>query len=514
LFRRFIKALFSRFVTVGLLIIMQVAWIGVMFTILSEHYLIIRIASIVLSVIIALYILNKQEVPEYKLPWMLVVIAFPPFGIIVFLAFGSNRPGRILKKKYQRIDEESKKHLTQSRENMALLQNISPVAHGQAEYLHKSSGACLRLEGETDYFPMGEDMFPVLVEELKKAKHFIFMEYFIVEEGKFWNTILDVLKEKVNEGVEVRFMYDDVGSIGKVSVAYAKKLCKLGIHAQAFRPFRPFVSVMHNNRDHRKITVIDNEVAFTGGVNLADEYINEVERFGRWKDNSVMMKGEVVKDFTNMFLTLWDLQAGVVSNYRKYTAYPQYPHEEPHKKGFVCAYGDGPKPMYMEQVGKNVYLNILNSATEYVYITTPYLVCDNELLSAIRHAAERGVDVRMITPHIPDKKSVYMITRSNYGILMEGGVKIYEYTPGFIHAKTFVSDDKYAVVSTINLDYRSLVHHYECGLWMYGTDTVQKVKADLLSTMAESHEVSCEEAKLNLPQELLKSILQIFTPLL
>jgi cardiolipin synthase len=388
------------------------------------------------------------------------------------------------------------------------------VAHGQAEYLHKSSGACLRLEGETDYFPMGEDMFPVLVEELKKAKHFIFMEYFIVEEGKFWNTILDVLKEKVNEGVEVRFMYDDVGSIGKVSVAYAKKLRTFGINAQVFRPFRPFVSVMHNNRDHRKITVIDNEVAFTGGVNLADEYINEVERFGRWKDNSVMVKGEAVKDFTNMFLTLWDLQAGVVSNYRKYTSYPQYPSESKHGNGFVCVYGDGPKPMYMEQVGKNVYLNILNSATEYVYITTPYLVCDNELLSAIRHAAERGVDVRMITPHIPDKKSVYMITRSNYGMLLEGGVKIYEYTPGFIHAKTFVSDDKYAVVSTINLDYRSLVHHYECGLWMYGTATVQKVKDDLLSTMAESHEVSRDEAKLSVPQEFLKSMLQIFTPLL
>lgn len=500
---------------VALLIIGQVLLIAVMLTIGANHFIPFQIASMLLSLILVLVVVNKQEVPEYKLPWILLVTLLPPFGAIIYLIFGNNHTGYWAKKKFRPIAEESAKYQVQDQEKLAELKKIDPLTASHAKYMNVTGGAVLHGAGEIEYYPMGEDLFPSLMRELKKAKKFIFMEYFIVEEGLFWNSILDVLAEKVKEGVEVRFMYDDVGSIGKVPANYVKKLQARGIDAQVFRPFRPIVSVIHNNRDHRKITVIDNKVAFTGGVNLADEYINEIVRFGRWKDNSVMIKGECVRDFTNMFLTLWDLQADRVSDYERYVNEPcSEAGAEPQTQGFAAAYGDGPKPFYLEQVGKNVYLSILETATDYVYITTPYLVCDNELMSAICQTAERGVDVRMITPAIPDKKMVFMITRSNYEPLLKAGVRIYEYTPGFIHAKTFISDDKVATVSTINLDYRSLVHHYECGLWMYRTPVIADIKKDMLSTMEESHEVVGDEAELKFGQKLIKSVLQIFTPLL
>lgn len=523
-FRRFINRLFSRFVIVGLLIIAQVILFGIFLGLPGmpelnifgwpEEYA--KIAQSLLwtaGVLLILVILNKDGVAEYKLPWLLVVALFPSLGIAIYLFFGSQEPGRRMKREYAPIAAHAEKCVVQNEELLAQLETKDPIAAGQAKYLYESSHAAIHSDTYMEYYPFGEDMFPALIRELKKAKHFIFMEYFIVEEGKFWDTVLDVLAEKAAEGVEVRFMYDDVGSIGKVPAYYVRKIRTRGVKAQVFRPFLPFVSVIHNHRDHRKITVIDNAVAFTGGVNLADEYINHVERFGRWKDNSVMLRGSCVKDITAVFLTLWDLQARTLSDYEKYTSLP-CEREEERGNGVVSFFADGPSPFYAEQVGKDVYLNILNQAKNYVYITTPYLVCDNEILSAIRLAARRGVDVRMITPHIPDKKSVYLITRSNYRSLLDAGVRIYEYTPGFIHAKTFLADDNIGVVSTINLDYRSLVHHFECGVWMYETDILPEIKKDLLDTMAESREVGDKEAKLNFAQRIAKSLMQVFTPLL
>lgn len=521
-FRRFINRLFSRFVIVGLLIIAQVVLFGIflglpgfpesnIFGFTEEQAHIANAIIWILGALLILVILNKDGVAEYKLPWLLVVALFPSLGIAIYLFFGSQEPGRRMKREYAPIAAHAEKCITQDEVLLHALEEKDPVAAGQAKYLYQSSHAAIHSDTYMEYYPFGEDMFPALVRELKKAKHFIFMEYFIVEEGEFWNTILDILEEKAAEGVEVRFMYDDVGSIGKVPARYVKKIRARGVQAQVFRPFLPFASVIHNHRDHRKITVIDNTVAFTGGVNLADEYINVVERFGRWKDNSVMLRGSCVKDITAVFLTLWDLQTRSLSDYEKYTSISC---ETEKNNGIVSFFADGPSPFYGEQVGKDVYLNILNQAKDYVYITTPYLVCDNEILSAIRLAARRGVDVRMITPHIPDKKSVYLITRSNYRSLLDAGVRIFEYTPGFIHAKTFLADDKIGVVSTINLDYRSLVHHFECGVWMYETDILSQVKQDLLTTMEVSREVGEKEATLNFAENIAKSLMQVFTPLL
>lgn len=564
IFRRFIQLLFSRMIVVALLIILQIIWIWLLFELLAEYNTIIQICTAVLGVVLVLVVINKDEVPEYKMPWLLVIVISPILGGVLFVFFGSNQPGRRMKREYMRLEREAGRVICQNEKILAALEEKDAVAAAQAKYIYESSRSPVYDGTHTQYFPMGEDMFPAMVRELKKAEKFVFLEYFIIEEGRFLNTILEILQRKMQEGVEVRIMYDDIGSIGKVRMGYARKLRKMGFNAQVFRPFLPFISTVHNNRDHRKIMVIDNRVAFTGGINLADEYINEKLRFGTWKDTGIMVEGDCVAEFTCMFLTLWDLQARQLSDYPKYAEYHPVSAENADKsdtetagaaaqttiaagqtaaeggtgeavqtdscavatadvcapllsvreRGYVACFGDGPAPFYEEQVGKNIYLNILNNATDYVYISTPYLVCDNELLSAIRLAARRGVDVRLITPHIPDKKVVYLITRSSYSSLMEAGVKIYEYTPGFIHAKNFLSDDKYAVVSTINLDYRSLVHHFECGVWMYDTPTVAKIKGDFLRTLADSREVPAEEAELNLAQNIVKSLVQVITPLL
>ncbi len=565
IFRRFIQLLFSRMIVVALLIILQIIWIWLVFEALAEYNTIIQICTAVLGVVLVLVVINKDEVPEYKMPWLLVIVISPILGGVLFIFFGSNQPGRRMKREYMRLEREADRVIRQNEKILAALEEKDAVAAAQAKYIYESSRSPVYDGTHTQYFPMGEDMFPAMVRELKKAEKFVFLEYFIIEEGRFLNTILEILQRKMQEGVEVRIMYDDIGSIGKVRMGYARKLRKMGFNAQVFRPFLPFISTVHNNRDHRKIMVIDNRVAFTGGINLADEYINEKLRFGTWKDTGIMVEGDCVAEFTCMFLTLWDLQARQLSDYPKYAEYHPVSAENADKsdtetagaaaaqtmiaaeqtategatgeavqtdscavaaadvcapllsvreRGYVACFGDGPAPFYEEQVGKNIYLNILNNATDYVYISTPYLVCDNELLSAIRLAARRGVDVRLITPHIPDKKVVYLITRSSYSSLMEAGVKIYEYTPGFIHAKNFLSDDKYAVVSTINLDYRSLVHHFECGVWMYDTPTVAKIKGDFLRTLADSREVPAEEAELNLAQNIVKSLVQVITPLL
>lgn len=544
--KKLAQLLFSRMAIVALLIILQIIWIWLLFEYLADYNVVIHVLTTIIGAILLLVVVNKDEVPEYKMPWMLVIVISPILGGVLYVFFGSNQPGRLMKRQYSKIEEQSDRIIKQNLDVIESLRKENSVACAQAMYLYESSRSPVYTNSYTRYFSMGDDMFPVMVRELKKAKRFIFIEYFILEEGLFWNTILDILKQKLEEGVEVRVMYDDIGSIGKVPMIYPTKLRKMGFNAQVFRPFLPFISTVHNNRDHRKIMIVDNRVAFTGGVNLADEYINKKQRFGTWKDTGIMLEGECVSEFTAMFLTLWDVQARTISDYKKYAGFNPYivpmpalkgkneedvpervaPEEFAHapvnvslaerkkEEGYVVCFGDGPKPFYEEQVGKNAYLNILNNATDYVYIATPYLICDNELLSAIRLAARRGVDVRMITPRIPDKQTIYLITRSNYSTLIEAGVKIYEYTPGFIHAKNFVSDDKYAVVSTINLDYRSLVHHFECGVWMYNTPTVANIKADMLKTIGQSKQISAEEAKLNVMQNLVKSIVQIVTPLL
>lgn len=355
-------------------------------------------------------------------------------------------------------------------------------------------------------------MFPDMLEALKSAEHFIFMEYFIVEEGYMFDQIADILEEKAKSGVDVRFIYDDVGCISTLPPKYFRKLEERGIKCVAFNPFLPLISVVMNNRDHRKIFVVDGNIGFTGGINLADEYINKVERFGYWKDSGIRIEGDGVWNLTVMFLEMWNYIKGTSEEYDRFKP-SVYQKKTFSQDGFVQPYGD--TPLDYENVGENIYLNIISSAKDYVYIFTPYLIIDHEMLITLCNAAKRGVDVRIVTPGVPDKKTVYLLTQSYYEPLIRNGVKIYQYTPGFIHAKNFVCDDEIATVGSVNLDFRSLFLHFECGVWMYQSKAVMQVKRDCLETFAHSEEITLEFCRRRpAAVRAVQGMMRLFAPLL
>ena len=339
-----------------------------------------------------------------------------------------------------------------------------------AHYMHRSGCHPVYENTSVAYFPLGEDKFEEMLKQLETARHFIFMEYFIVDEGVMWGRILEILAKKAAEGVDVRVMYDGTCEFSLLPHDYPKRLRALGIRCKMFAPVTPFVSTHYNYRDHRKILVIDGHTAFNGGVNLADEYINQRVKYGHWKDTAVMIKGEAVKSFTLMFLQMWGIGEREDETGR-FLTYPVFPVEN--AKGFVIPYGDC--PLDNDKLGERVYMDILNRSLEYVHIMSPYLILDGEMETALKFAAERGVDVALMLPGIPDKAVPYALAKTHYTSLLESGVKIYEYTPGFVHAKVFVSDSREAVVGTINLDYRSLYHHFECATYMYRTDCISKI---------------------------------------
>ena len=392
------------------------------------------------------------------------------------------------------------------------LEKESEYAKNQALYMINYSNCPIYENTYNEYLTPGEVKFEKLVEELKKAKHFIFLEYFIIEEGIMWNTILEILKEKAKEGVDVRVIYDDVGCVMKLPYKYGDKLEKYGIKCRVFNPFIPIFTNRLNNRDHRKIAVIDGYVGFMGGINLADEYINAFEKYGHWKDAAILLKGEAVFNLTVMFLTMWDFINNSDDDYLKYRP-ENFTNEKYLSKGYVQPFDDS--PLVNEPIGETVYLNLINKAKKYIYINTPYLIIDNEMATALKIAAKSGVDVRIVTPHIPDKWFVHAVTRSYYQSFIKDNIKIYEYTPGFMHSKTFVVDDEYAVVGSINLDFRSLYLHFECGAWLYKTDSVLKLKEDFLDTLELCQQISlqdCENVKW--PVKFGRLILRMFSPLL
>lgn len=388
-------------------------------------------------------------------------------------------------------------------------QNIH--ASNQSRYLQNSAYGPPFKNTSTEYFPLGEFKFKKLKEELKKAKEFIFLEYFIIDEGKMWSEILEILLEKVSKGVDVRVIYDDFGCVLTLPYRYDKKLESMGIKCAIFNPLIPILTPRLNNRDHRKIAIIDGQVGFTGGINLADEYINGIDRFGHWKDSAIMIKGEAVWSLTVMFLSMWDYMKGIDEGFNKFKKETHENYKE--QNGYVQPFTDN--PLDDETVGEITYLNLINKAKNYVYITTPYLIIDNEMVVALTSAAKVGIDVRIITPHNPDKWYVQAVTRSYYKVLLEEGVKIYEYTPGFIHSKNFIVDDEYGVVSTINMDYRSLYLHFECGVWMYKTDSIMDMKKDFLNTLKVSKKITYDEAvRIKMYRRLGRSILRVFSPLM
>lgn len=409
-------------------------------------------------------IIASDDNPDYKVPWLLFVLIIPIAGFMLYFMFYS----RTLQKRFIKRLDALKNQGYQKDDNklFSTLEQENPAVASQAKMLCKISEAHLFSGTKQDYFPLGEDMHYRLLEDLETAEKFIYMEYFIIEEGKFWNSILDILKRKAAAGVEVKVLYDDIGCMMTLPGDYHKVLKSYGIEAAPFSRLKGNADSEFNNRSHRKITVIDGKIGYTGGVNIADEYINEIVKYGHWKDTGIRLEGEAVWELTKLFLVDFGINVRKMPQIRT----DLYPQSEFAEQGYVIPFGDGPHPIYKRRVGKSVIQNMLAGATRYAWMTTPYLIIDNDLCTDLENAALRGVDVRIIVPHIPDKKLIFGMTRSFYHRLMVAGVKIYEYEPGFIHAKSYLVDDNQAMIGTINLDYRSLVHHFENGVWIYNCE--------------------------------------------
>ncbi|HCX64058.1 MAG TPA: cardiolipin synthase [Eubacteriaceae bacterium] len=469
--------------------------------------------SIVLSILVVFWILNDNTNPAYKIAWMIPILLFPLFGGIFYLVFGRSRVSKKMKHRLLELSEKTREATGVHWEAMEALYKDHPQAFKQATYIKDYADSPPYDNTESSYLSTGEEKYHAVMQEIKKAEKYIFLEYFIIEPGEMWDSILEVLIEKVKKGVDVRVIYDDVGCLMTLPYDYDKTLRSYGIQCIKFNPLKPILIKSFNHRDHRKIIVVDGKVGFTGGINLADEYINIKERFGHWKDTAIMIKGEGVWNFTVMFLALWDFIDEEKNSYLSYR--PTYPNIGSgfRENGIVQPFGD--IPLDNEAVGETVYLNIINQAIDYVYITTPYLVIDNEMTVALTTAAKSGVDVRIITPFIGDKWYVQYITRSNYKRLMDAGVKIYEYTPGFIHSKTYVADDKYGVVGTINMDYRSLYLHFECGVWLYKSPVVDDIKKDFHETLRQSKRMTKADVKnVKLHIRIIRFFLRAFAPLM
>ena len=501
------KMLFSRMVISFLLVVLQLAVFVSAASWLRDYSIYIQIFFMILSAIVIIQIIaSKSETLQIKLPWIVLIAMFPVFGILWYYFYSENR----MRKKYMKNLSKQTYTIKEATGNVSDIDGLedNQKAYRQSEYILKSCDMPVYQHTGTTYFEIGEKYYEALLQDLRDAKKFIFIESFIVSQGVMWDTILEILKQKVQEKVEVRVMFDDWGTIETLPYRYNKKLESYGIQCVVFNPIVPILAVRHNNRDHKKIIVIDGNIAYTGGINLADEYINQKLRFGHWKDSGLKIQGNAVKNFTFMFLESWHYYRNREEDYRRYM-----PTMEAETDGYVQPYIDN--PMDEELVARNVYVNILNDATNYVYITTPYLIMDIELTNAILSAAKRGVDVEIITPHIPDKWYVHAVTRSFYGQLIKAGVKIFEYTPGFIHAKNVICDDTIATVGTVNFDYRSLYHNYECGAWMYETHVIRNMKKDFVSTREISLEITQALVdKTPFLERVMQETLKFFSPML
>jgi len=510
---KWFRSLFRRRVIYILIIALQLLFL-LSFIIMGSHkYMWMNYALQAVSFFVALYIINKHDKSGYKLLWGFLILSFPVLGGLVYVLFNFQTSTAKFSKRMELIEKNSKSLFTLTGNHLNEVCNKVPEHKHQIKYLQEFAGFPIYKNTTTEYLSPGEKKYKRLVQELEKAEKYIFLEYFIIQEGIMWNTILEILSVKAVQGVEVRVMYDDVGCFFLLPRDYPQYLKSLGIQCSVFNPFRPFLSAKQNNRDHRKIAVIDGKVAFTGGINLADEYINVKLKHGHWKDASVVLEGEAAWSFTLMFLQMWALNSGEFEYFEKY--YPWTEKSCPIKNttdNYAQPYTDS--PMDNENVGEHVYLQIINNAKDYVYINTPYLIIDDTLISSLSMAAKSGVDVRIVTPRHGDKWFVHTTTRSYYRELVKSGVKIYEYTDGFIHSKTFVSDDTTATVGTTNLDYRSLYLHFECGVCMYNTAAVTEVRDDFIKTLDGCCQITEEDMKGSAVNRFIQDLLRLFAPLM
>ena len=489
------RLIFSRFFLFALLLVLQVAIVVMACLQFSEKLPILLNLQWVFTFIMIIYLFNNSMDYSAKLTWMLLIAFLPLPGTVMLWWTQANIGHRMETEMVGKQIELTRNMLAQPENVIKEIEHDGSGTDDISRYLNKTGCFPVYDKTQATYFPLGEKKFEAMLAELEKAEKYIFMEYFIIQEGYMWGRILDVLIRKAQAGVEVRVMYDGMCEMATLPAGYYKLLNAKGIKAKPFSPIKPIISSHYNYRDHRKILVIDGKVAFNGGVNLADEYINRIERFGHWKDTAVMIKGPAVKSFTLMFLQMWNIVTEAdtdgTSDYEKWLSLPVC--EEKDAKGYVIPYCDSPLDKY--KAGEAVYMDILYRATDYVHMMSPYLILDDELETALCFAAQRGVDVRLILPGIPDKKIAYSLAKTHYKKLYEAGVKIYEYTPGFVHAKVFVSDDMKAVVGTINLDYRSLYHHFECATYMYKTDCIADIESDFRDTLPKCREVTAQTIK-------------------
>ncbi|MFI3284521.1 MAG: cardiolipin synthase, partial [Erysipelotrichaceae bacterium] len=499
--------IFSRILIVSCLVLIQIAIICVAFIWFYDFIEYIWGGFSLLSIVLVVWIINDQSNPAFKLAWVLPVLVFPVVGGFLYLFIETNFGGKTFNKNVQQILNDTK-FLLKTKDEVRNQLKEKPL-NTLSTYIENVSGFPVYQNTTLEYFPLGEAKFAAMKQELSLAKEFIFLEYFIIQEGIMWNEILAVLVKKAAEGVDVRVMYDGIGTIRTLPINYDKQLKAMGIKAKVFSPVVPLVSTHQNNRDHRKILVIDGKVAFNGGINLADEYINQKKVHGHWKDVAIILKGEAVKSFTLMFLQMWNIDE------KRKEAYTPYLEDKLscHSSGFVIPYCDN--PLDSDRVGEIVYMDMIYKAKNYVHIMTPYLIIDNEMLTALSVAAKSGVDVKIMMPHIPDQKVPFDTARSYYPQLLKAGVKIYEYTPGFVHAKMFVCDGNKAVVGTINLDYRSLYHHFECATYMEDVESITAIEEDFNDTLNQCQQVSMKTYK-QLPwiKRLMGKIYRLLAPLM
>lgn len=509
-----LSVIFSRTALIVVLILLQ---LGALFALaewpesLSRYQFLAYGAVTLIQAIVIIYIINTKGSPEVMCTWILLILVFPVFGCLFYIYVRLEIGTRYIGKRLENVQLQTWPFMRQKKSIIEELRRSKPANANLAYYMNRQLHYPTYRNTKAEYYKSGEDNFPVFLEELKKAEKFIFMEYFIVTEGRMWGSILEILKEKAAQGVEVRFMYDGMCSISLLPYNYPKQIRKFGIKCKMFSPLRPILSTAQNNRDHRKICVIDGKVAFAGGINLADEYINEKERFGYWKDNAIMIKGDAVQSLTLLFLQMWNVTEFKKDNYEDYLV-PM--SEELHRElGFITPYGDSPYDK--ENVGAEVYCHILNHAKKYVHIMTPYLIIDNQMEDTLIRAAKSGIDVKIIMPGIPDKWYAYAVAKTYYKDLISAGVKIYEFTPGFVHSKVFVSDDDTATVGTVNLDYRSLYLHFECGLFIYNNQVVRNVERDFQETLRQCRSVSLSDIKKIPPLMMICGrILRLVAPLM
>ncbi len=492
--RSLLRIVFGRTAYMVLFLLIQMFVLFGIIRWLRDYSLYVYGALIFLGGVTCIYIINKHDNPSFKLGWIIPILVFPVFGTLLYIMVEADLGSRFYAKRANQLVKDSRGSLRQDPDVKERLWGEDKLTATLAKYMWEKGGFPIYENTDVTYFPTGQEKFERMKEELKKAESFIFLEYFIVEPGVMWDSILEILEDKARKGVEVRFMYDGMCDLVLLPYGYPKKMEAKGIRCKAFAPLRPMLSTYQNNRDHRKILVIDGHTAFTGGVNLADEYINVKPRFGFWKDTAVMVKGDAAKSFTIMFLQNWNIWEKVPVSYDKYLAQAAEGQERRKEgQGFVMPYGDS--PLDHERVGKCVYMDILYKAKEYVHIMTPYLILDDEMINALIFSAKRGVEVRIIMPHIPDKKYAFFLAHTYYEELLEGGVEIYEFTPGFVHAKVFTSDGEKAVVGTINLDFRSLYHHFECGAFLYKNKTVADVEEDFQKTLGQCQKITRQTCK-------------------